>query len=202
MEVPDTTLAASPVASAPEAEPAAVAPVAPVETPVVLTPEPVAMPAPAHAPVLFESPAETPVAAIPGLEYLEEKAPEPVRPAPVQEIPSSPKPEPLTLDPLEPLEPLEISAESFGIQKGSGGRVELTPRVEPTTGTGGSFERFDAPPEIKAAVPDADAAMFEKRDGEAAIPAPPTTPPPAAPASGNEPTMGEFLKMFPDARPD
>ncbi len=194
MEVPDVKPVASPEASAPKAEPVSVVPVPPVEAPVAPTPEPVAIPAPTP----FESPAATPAAAIPGLEYLEEKASEPVRPAPVQEIPSSPKPEPLTLDPLEPLEPLEISTESFGIQKGSGGRVELTPRAESGAETGGSFERFDAPQEIKAAVPDADAAMFEKRDGEAAMP----TPPPAAPAPAGEAPMGEFLKMFPDAKPD
>ena len=212
VEAPDIKPTASPVESAPTPEPAPVVQVAPVEAPeapkmpeapVAAAPEPVAPPAPAPIEPLepIESPVQAGTAAIPGLEYLEEKTPEPIRPAPAQEAAAPPKAEPLTIDILEPLEPLEMSSDSFsGIQKGSGGRVELTPRAEPETQAGGSFERFDAPQEIKPATPDEGDAMFEKRSGEAVVATPP--PPPAAPTPSGEPPMGEFLKMFPDAKPD
>lgn len=171
---------------------AAAAPALSVEAPVTPAPKP-------ELTATLEPPAEARAAAIPGLEYLylEEKKgkiPEPMRPVLAREAAPPSKAEPLVLEPLEPLEPLEMSADSFGIQKGSSGRVELTPRAE----AGGAFERFGAPPEIRAAAPGADAAMFEKRGGEDAGPGSPLT---ASEPSG-ELTIGEFLKMFPDAKPD
>jgi hypothetical protein len=89
----------------------------------------------------------------------------------------------------------------------------LTETVEPVKMSYASFERIEAPREIRPAASSEVTAMFERRDSEAVMPLPPArtaknssaeaaVQPPADAAADAEPVTSEFLRMFPNAKPE
>lgn len=66
------------------------------------------------------------------------------------------------------IEGFEVSNDTLGgISKGSGDKVDIAPQADEAAAA--TFERFDAPQEIKPTA-SSDDGMFEKRDGDSVMP--------------------------------
>lgn len=172
-----------PVRKVEQAQAAAPVDTAPAEeAPAAVHPEPT--PAETQAPAETPRPAADiparPAPSIPGLEYLEEEE-EAVPAAPAAAAPAALAPAPEKLDLLEPMD--LSSASVGGIQKGSSDSSSFASHA-------GAGEKLELSGETFGG------ATFSKIGGAA-----PSSPAPA-PAPSSEPPSGEFLKMFPDAKPE